>query len=286
MIKNLLAENVYTWKKAEVPHVGWLTGVPPTGKKSSAIVVEFTDPRHANTAIDEGTIWDSMLLNTVLYDRAARIRRCYNCQQYGHIGTICSNPASCGYCAGGHETRGCPQRTEPGDQVRKCANCGGPHAAWYKKCEKYEAEAAKIMESCQRRQRHHQIPPYLQDFDMDTEGSDSRSRQLSSSSSGGRNSAPAKTGSGGQTNTNVGAGGIAGTHPIRTTRSRTTQAEPAEETTEDSEGGAPCGDPPPGPEPMRMEIDQLTSDSQTDSILTTLPPTETTERPPVLIDLL
>ena len=165
--------------------MGWLTGVLSTEKKSSAIVVEFTDSCHANTAINEGTIWDLILLNTVLYDCAVYIRYCYNCQQYSYIGIICSNSVSCSYCAGGHETRGCPQRTEPGDQMRKCANCGGPHTVWYKKCEKYKAEIAKIMEASQRRQRYHRISLYLQDFDMDTEDNNSGSRQLSSSNSGG-----------------------------------------------------------------------------------------------------
>ena len=258
--------------------MGWLTGVLFIEKKSSAIVVEFTDPRHANTVIDKETIWDSILLNTVLYNRAACIRRCYNCQQYSHIEIICSNPVFCGYCAGGHKTRGCPQRTEPGDQVRKCANCGGLHAAWYKKYEKYKAEVAKIMEASQRRQRHHRISLYFQDFDIDTENSDSDSRQLSSSNSRRQISVPAKTGSEGQTNTKIEAGGIAGTCSIQTICSRTAQAERAEKTTEDSESGAPCNNLFLDPEPIKIEIDQLTSNFQTDSIFTTLLPTETTEQ--------
>ncbi|KAI9035140.1 uncharacterized protein KD926_004491 [Aspergillus affinis] len=44
-------------------------------QKSSALIVEFLDPRHANEAIARGTIWDSVIHKTVLYDRTARIRR-------------------------------------------------------------------------------------------------------------------------------------------------------------------------------------------------------------------
>lgn len=261
-----------TWGEAEVAHLCWLTGTPTAGKKSSAIVVEFTHPRPANNAIDRGTIWDSQMLTTVLYDRSARIRRCFNCQQFGHIGTICSNPTICGTCAEGHQTRACTQRA-PG-QDRKCANCGGPHAAWYSKCEKYQDEVAKVAAASIYRERHHRIPPYLQDFDMDTETSGSESIQQSSSSvSAGRSSAPARAGSGGH---KEGTGGIAS----RATRQRSrasrgrSQTEPAIETRQGPETGAsPMA--PAESLPMEMEVERLIAESQTDSTLTSPPPTAT-----------
>ncbi|KAJ1706369.1 hypothetical protein NYO67_11485 [Aspergillus flavus] len=270
--KDLLAANRHAWGEAEVAHLCWLTGTPTAGKKSSAIVVEFTHPMPANNAIDRGTIWDSQMLTTVLYDRSARIRRCYNCQQFGHIGTICSNPTICGTCAEGHQTWACTQRA-PG-QDRKCANCGGPHAAWYSKCEKYQDEVAKVAAASIYRERHHRIPPYLQDFDMDTETSGSEPIQQSSSSvSAGRSSAPARAGSGGH---KEGTGGLAS----RATRQRPrasrgrSQTEPGIETRQEPEAGAP---PMALVEslPMEMEVERLIAESQTDSTLTSPPPTAT-----------
>ena len=52
--------------------MAWL--VLPKGKKSGSLIVELTSPYTANKAIDTGTLWDSEVLTTVLYDRAARIR--------------------------------------------------------------------------------------------------------------------------------------------------------------------------------------------------------------------
>jgi hypothetical protein len=176
----ILAENIFAWgDTAQIIHLTWLTSKPT--KKSSALVIEFSTPQATNKAINTGTIWDSSILTTVLYDRSARIRRCFNCQQYGHIGSICSNKTTCGLCAGSHETRDCPQRaTTTGQEPRKCANCGDAHAAWSKGCKKYAEEVDKVQAASCYRQRYHRIPPYLQDFQMDSESSGSDSTAVQS----------------------------------------------------------------------------------------------------------
>jgi hypothetical protein len=87
IMKQLLTENLFNWRDdAEIVQISWL--VLPEGKKSGSLIVEFTLPHTANKAIDTGTLWDSEVLTTVLYDRAARIRQCHNCQRYGHIGNV------------------------------------------------------------------------------------------------------------------------------------------------------------------------------------------------------
>jgi hypothetical protein len=177
----LLAENRFTWGNdaAKIVHITWLTN-RPINKKSSALVIEFSTPQAANKAINEGTIWDSTILTTVLYDRSARIRRCFKCQQYGHIGSICSNPTTCGLCAGSHETRDCPQRSSADQGPRKCVNCGDAHAAWSKICKKYAEAVDKVQVASGYRQRYHRIPPYLQDFCRDSESSGSDSTAVQS----------------------------------------------------------------------------------------------------------
>ena len=64
-------------------------------------------------------------------DRLARVIRCYNCQQLGHIAAHCQNPKVCEFCACSHS-----------DEVRctghiKCANCAGPHPASSSQCNAY-----------------------------------------------------------------------------------------------------------------------------------------------------
>ena len=125
------------------------------------MIVEFSSPYVANKAIDCNTIWDSAVLTTVLYDRAARIRQCHRCQKYGHIGRTCSDEPKCVYCAGNHLSPECPGKKDAAFVERKCANCGGAHAAWSKRCKDFEAELDRVKELEMRRERYHRIPAYL-----------------------------------------------------------------------------------------------------------------------------
>lgn len=74
IIEQLLTENLFNWgDDAEITQISWL--VFPEGKKSGSMIVEFTSPHTANKSINNGILWDSEVLTTVLYDRAARIRQ-------------------------------------------------------------------------------------------------------------------------------------------------------------------------------------------------------------------
>ena len=159
--RQLLTQNLYSWgDEAEITRLSWL--VLPEGKKSGSLIVEFTSPHVANKAIDSNTIWDSTVLTTVLYDRAARIRQCHRCQQYGHIGRTCSATSpTCVYCAGDHLSPDCRGKQDATLIERKCANCGGAHAAWSKRCRDFEAELDRVKELEMRRERYHRIPAYL-----------------------------------------------------------------------------------------------------------------------------
>ena len=55
-----------------------------------------------------------------VYDRFW-VTQCYHCQNFGHIAAKCptkSQSATCGYCAGNHDSRNCTQKSTP-----CCANC-------------------------------------------------------------------------------------------------------------------------------------------------------------------
>jgi hypothetical protein len=96
--------------------------------------VEFISPIPANVAIDKGVLWDCDNLTAVLYDRAARMRQCFNYQQYGYIGTTYTNTVECVYCAEGYQSRDCP-RKDSNTLENKCANYEGIYAAWSTECE-------------------------------------------------------------------------------------------------------------------------------------------------------
>jgi hypothetical protein len=161
IMKLLLTENLSQWGETgvEITQISWL--VLPEGKKSGSLIVEFSSPLTANKAIDTGTLWDSEVLATVKYDRAARIRQCHNCQKYGHIGATCSNPARCVFCAEQHHSRDCESKKNATLIERKCANCGGAHSGWSKRCVDFTREIERIQILAQHRERYHRVPAYL-----------------------------------------------------------------------------------------------------------------------------
>ena len=68
------------------------------------------------------------------------IKRCNNCQQFGHYEKDCTSESRCGYCSGNHKSVQCDQ-VEEGDLVNyKCVNCehagknATGHSAHWHKC--------------------------------------------------------------------------------------------------------------------------------------------------------
>jgi hypothetical protein len=130
--EELLQDNKPFIPKAEIKHIDWLTRSAHT-KSASTIVVEFSEAEGANKVIDEGLIWQGEVFQCERYDRQCRLRQCFRCHKYGHIGTQCKAPIVCGYCAQGHATRECPSKDDHA-YPRKCAACDGIHEAWHSRC--------------------------------------------------------------------------------------------------------------------------------------------------------
>ena len=88
-IQQMLAENRTVIPHATISYTGWLTK-ESTLKCASSIVIEFTEPEMANATIYAGLVWDSQIHQCQLYDRACRVKQCFRCYNYGHIGTQCN----------------------------------------------------------------------------------------------------------------------------------------------------------------------------------------------------
>lgn len=69
----MLTDNYTVIPDAEISYVGWLTK-EATLKRTSSIVVEFTDPEMANAIIFAGMAWDGQIQQCQLYDRACRVK--------------------------------------------------------------------------------------------------------------------------------------------------------------------------------------------------------------------
>ncbi|KAF3492133.1 uncharacterized protein GIQ15_01650 [Arthroderma uncinatum] len=148
-IQRILADNHTVIPKAEISSVGWLTW-ESTLKHASSIVVEFTDSEMANAIIYAGMAWDGQIHMCQLYDRACRVKQCFRCYNYGHIGTQCNAAQACGYCAELHETRNCNQKGAENFTPR-CTVCKGAHKAWSNACPARKKEMERVEQAKQTR---------------------------------------------------------------------------------------------------------------------------------------
>jgi hypothetical protein len=155
-IQQMLADNHTVVPDAEITYIGWLTKESHL-KRASSIVVEFTEPEMANAIIYAGMVWDGQVHQCQLYDRACRIKQCFRCYNYGHIGTQCSAAQVCGYCSEQHETKHCSQKGAEGFAPR-CTVCKGVHTAWSNACPARKKEMGRVEQAKQMRNIYWHVP--------------------------------------------------------------------------------------------------------------------------------
>jgi hypothetical protein len=173
-IQQIIADNYTVIPKAEISYVGWLTKESPL-KRASSVVVEFTDPEMANAIIYAGMVWDGQIHICQLYDRACRVKQCFRCYKYGHIGTQCNAAQTCGYCAELHETRNCKQKGAQGFTPR-CAVCKGAHTAWSNACPARRKEMARVEQAKQIRNIYWNVISKVIPKDNGSKDNDERTR--------------------------------------------------------------------------------------------------------------
>ncbi|EXL90128.1 hypothetical protein FOIG_16598 [Fusarium odoratissimum NRRL 54006] len=152
-LRQILQDNKPFIPNAEIKYIGWLMRSSST-KSASSVVVKFTRPEDANKVIDEGLIWQGEVFQCELYDRQCRVRQCFQCHKYGHIGTQCKATITCGYCAQDHATRDCPTKSDR-NAPRKCAACNGPYEAWNNQCPTRKQEVNKAKAAFKSRPRYY-----------------------------------------------------------------------------------------------------------------------------------
>jgi hypothetical protein len=153
---NILQDNRPFIPRAEIKYVGWLTR-NATSKSASSVIIDFTKPEDANKTTDEGLVWQGELFQCERYERQCRLKQCFKCQRYGHIGTQCKAITACGYCAQEHGSRDCPSKAHR-VATRKCAACGGAHKAWSHNCPTRKDELAGTKAAYATRSRYHPVP--------------------------------------------------------------------------------------------------------------------------------
>jgi hypothetical protein len=156
IVDNILRDNQPFIPRAEIKYVGWLTR-NATSKSASSVIIEFTKPEDANKIIDEGLVWQGELFQCERYERQCRLKQCFKCQKYGHIGTQYKAITACGHCAQEHSSRDCPSKAER-TATRKCAACGGAHEAWNQGCPTRKDELAWTKAAYVTRSQYHSVP--------------------------------------------------------------------------------------------------------------------------------
>ena len=112
-------------------------------QKTTALVVRFLFPEPANKALENGLWWQGTKHGCNIADHKFSLRRCLNCQHYGHWTQDCLAEPQCGVCAGQHQTQNCLSKPNPCPNKsgapakfvnRKCVLCGGPHSSAGRGC--------------------------------------------------------------------------------------------------------------------------------------------------------
>lgn len=166
-IKQMLADNRTVIPNAKILYVGWLTKEVLL-KHVSSIVVEFTESEAANAIIYAGMAWDCQIYHCQLYDRSCRIKQCFRCYKYGHIGTQCNAFQVCGHCAELHETKHCKQKAVEGF-TPQCAVCKGAHTAWSNACPARKEELQRVEQAKQGRSTYWHVPPKVNTAQLETQ---------------------------------------------------------------------------------------------------------------------
>ena len=108
------------------------------------------------------------------YDRGCKLKQCFNCQQYGHIGSQCTAAQACSYCAEAHNAKECERRAAHPPAEPKCAVCDGKHTSWSNACKKRQEEQMKIKRALANRPGRHRT----KDMGTENPGSQATSRNL------------------------------------------------------------------------------------------------------------
>lgn len=153
-IEKIETENALLHEGAKVTYAGWLTR-EGRKKATSSLVVEFTTKHHANRVIREGLVLNAIQHDCVLYDRSCKLKQCYRCHEYGHIGPQCDANERCGYCAEAHNTKECMRKDADPKPTPKCVLCKGQHTAWSSACPRRRRELARVEQARKTRPIFH-----------------------------------------------------------------------------------------------------------------------------------
>jgi hypothetical protein len=134
--------------------IAWIHGkesvTPRKGEtrapRHASLIVYVPSAEIQKKAVQHGIIIEGVIYPTRLYDSALQRTRCFKCNRWGHTQASCQAKATCGHCAGQHDTRECTKKDDP--STARCCNCGkGGHRSWQtSKCPDYRRRCVQLEE--------------------------------------------------------------------------------------------------------------------------------------------
>lgn len=124
------------------PSVDQVT-VVPARENHSTTVAKFSVPsEEADSIVQQGCFADFQHHRVTKAGR--RPIRCFNCQRFGHVASVCRSQKRCARC--GNEDEEHPNQC---NEPLKCCNCEGEHAAYSTQCPLYIDQLSKLEQKLQ-----------------------------------------------------------------------------------------------------------------------------------------
>jgi hypothetical protein len=144
--------------RVQVPALTRIKVEPPRAPTArfTTVILHLRSAEAATRLCERGLIWEAQIFNCEPYSSDLRLRRCFCCHQFGHIGRFCKNKPRCGHCAGAAHPQGetdCPQLKG----AKKCVNCRGSHVAWDRHCPTALAAKEQAHVAYQHRPRQFEV---------------------------------------------------------------------------------------------------------------------------------
>ena len=127
-IRKIAQENDLQERGFRIEDIAWLKKKDKALGPFASLGIWFDSAEAANWMLDNGLLIDQRYIGRVEKCEIKK-RRCFRCQEFGHLAWSCKETPRCGHCGDQHERARCPPGVRP-----RCLDCRGEHATGNSLC--------------------------------------------------------------------------------------------------------------------------------------------------------